>query len=81
MPEQLVLDEVGRHGTAVHRHKGCISPTAQFVNGPGYKFLPGTGLAGEEYHEIRRGDQRRLFKNSGDVLARTHGLRQGKIAA
>ncbi len=43
--EQFALQQLGRNGTTVDRHKGATTAGREFVNGTGHDLFAGSGLA------------------------------------
>ncbi len=69
MPEQLGLDERRRHGRAVYRHEGSITPVAGRVNHACGQLFSGSTLSGKEHGGRAGGD-------GVDLIAQMHNGRR-----
>jgi len=63
VPEQSGFEQVGRHGTGIHRDKRPIAPRRIQVDGLGDQFLAGSALTLQEYSGAAGRHLRHQIKN------------------
>ncbi len=79
--EQLAFEQAFGQRSTVDADVGAVAARTEPVDGPGYQFLAGAGLAHDEHTGPGRCDQARKAVDLGHGLGAAYDVRQRGVGA